>query len=207
MTTPAAIDFFFDFASPYGYLMSETIDVMAKRHGCTVTWRPMLLFAVLRALGLPAPLEHPVKRDYMLADFERSASFLGIDYRMPPKFPVITPYAARAFYLLADQAPDSAVPFAHAVMRSYWRDGQDITDIGLISDLVYTIGWNVGSVVQIGEHLRGDAAKARLQDAVSAAVARRVFGSPFVIVDGEPFFGMDRLPQIEARLSRVVGAG
>ena len=203
----ADIDFYFDFASPYGYFMSEKIDALAQSHGRRVTWRPVMLFAVLRALGLPGPLEHPIKRDYMVVDFERSGRFLGITYRMPAKFPIITPYAARAFYLLANQAPDAAVPFAHAVMHSYWRDGQDITDIGLIGDLVYKIGWGFGSVAQIGEHLRGDAAKALLQDAVSAAVERRVFGSPFVIVDGEPFFGMDRLPQIEARLSRVVDAG
>ncbi|MDB5730894.1 MAG: oxidoreductase, partial [Variovorax sp.] len=63
------IDFWFDFASPYGYFMSEKIDEVAARHGRSVRWRPVLLFAVLRALDLPAPLGSTVKRDYLLHDF------------------------------------------------------------------------------------------------------------------------------------------
>ena len=203
----ADIDFYFDFASPYGYFMSEKIDALAQSHGCRVTWRPVILFAVLRAFGLPGPLEHPIKRDYMVVDFERSGRFLGITYRMPAKFPIITPYAARAFYLLANQTPDAAVPFAHAVLHSYWQDGRDITDLDLVAGLAGQASDKLGSPGQIGERLRSDEAKALLRDAIASAMERRVFGSPFVIVDGEPFFGMDRLPQIEARLSRVVGAG
>ena len=72
-------DFYFDFASPYGYFMSEKIDVLVAKHGRKVIWRPILLFAALRALGLPPPLEHPVKLEYMTADFARSATFLNID--------------------------------------------------------------------------------------------------------------------------------
>ena len=81
------IDFYFDFASPYGYFMSEKIDVLAAKHGRTVIWRPILLFAALRSLGLPPPLEHPVKLEYFTADFARSAKFLNVDYSLPPAFP------------------------------------------------------------------------------------------------------------------------
>lgn len=203
---PTNIDFYFDFASPYGYFMSAKSDALAACHGRTVTWRPVMLFAVLRAPGLPGPLESPVKREYMLADFERSARFLGIGYRLPPKFPIITPYAARAFYLLAAQAPGAAVPFARTVMYSYWREGRDIADIDLVASLASQACHTLGSPEAICQQLRADSAKALLQDAIASAVERRVFGSPFVIVDGEPFFGMDRLPQIEDRLARGTGA-
>ena len=91
---PTEIDFHFDFASLYGYFMSEKIDALAARHGRTVTWRPMISFAVPRALALCGPLENAVKREYMLADVERSARFPGIACQFPSKFPITTPCAA-----------------------------------------------------------------------------------------------------------------
>jgi 2-hydroxychromene-2-carboxylate isomerase len=202
MTARSDIDFYFDFASPYGYFMSEKIDALAQNYGRKVNWRPVMLFAVLRAQDLPGPMAYPVKRDYMVVDFERSSRFLGIRYRLPDKFPIITPHAARAFYLLARHAPDAAVPFAHAVLRSYWQQGRDITDIDFIAGLAVDAGAAFGSAAQTCERLRADESKSLLQEAIAAAVERRVFGSPFVIVDDEPFFGVDRLAQIEARLER-----
>ncbi len=199
------IDFYFDFSSPYGYFMSERLDALAAQHGRRVTWRPVLLFALLRALDMPAPLAHPVKRDYTLADFERSARYLGIDYRLPASFPVVTQHAARAFYLLQQDAPLAAVPFAHAALRGYWRDGIEIARLDHIATLAGAAarhsGVDMGNAAQLAERLQGEDAKALLQHAITSAAERHVFGSPFVIVDGEAFFGVDRLPQIAARLA------
>lgn len=202
MQTSQAIDFYFDFSSPYGYFMAEKITLLAEQHGRTVTWRPILLFALLRAQGLPPPFEHPVKLDYIVADFERTARFLDIDYHLPKSFPVLTQHAARAFYLLNQIAPTRAVAFAHAVMHSYWREARDISDIDLIAQMVCDASDRLGQVEAVREQLRSDTAKTLLQDAIAEAVGNKVFGSPFVIIDGEPFFGVDRLPQIAARLAR-----
>ena len=195
------IDFYFDFASPYGYFMSEKIDALAAQHGRTVTWRPILLFAALRSLGLPPPFEHPVKLEYITADFARSAKFLNVDYRLPPAFPALTQHAARAFYLLKGKAPDAAVPFAQAALRGYFRDGQDIGNIEVIAQMVFSHTGALGSATDAQSHLKSAEAKALLQDAITAAVDKKVFGSPFVIIDGESFFGVDRLPQIARKLA------
>ncbi len=195
------IDFYFDFASPYGYFMSEKIDALAAQHGRTVTWRPILLFAALRALGLPAPFEHPVKLEYITADFARSAKFLGVDYSLPPGFPALTQQAARAFYLLNSKAPNAANPFAQAVLRGYFRDGRDISGIDVVAQMVCEQTASLGSAADVSDLLRTDEAKALLQNAITAAVEKKVFGSPFVMIDGEPFFGVDRLPQIAQKLA------
>ena len=195
------IDFYFDFASPYGYFMSEKIDALAARHGRTVTWRPILLFAALRSLGLPAPFEHPVKLEYITADFARSAKFLNVDYRLPPAFPALTQHAARAFYLLNGKATEAAVPFAQAVLRGYFRDGRDISNIDVIAEMVGNQTPSLGSVANIRDKLKTDEAKVMLQGAINEAVGNKVFGSPFVVIDGEPFFGVDRLPQISQKLA------
>jgi 2-hydroxychromene-2-carboxylate isomerase len=197
----APIDFWFDFASPYGYFMSEKIDALALRHGRRVRWRPVLLFAVLRALGLPAPLGHAVKAAYMQQDFARSARFLGVPYGLPQGFPTTTQHAARAFYVLQQEAPGSAVPFAHRALRGYFQAGE------ALGDAVQVARWASALAPQVGDEqgwmarLAGHDAKAWLSRAVDEAVEANVFGSPFVVIDGEAFFGVDRLPQIEARLA------
>jgi len=195
------IDFYFDFASPYGYFMSEKIGVLAAKHGRTVIWRPILLFAALRALGLPPPFEHPVKLEYITADFARSATFLNIDYNLPAGFPALTQHAARAFYLLHSKAPGAAVPFAQAVLRGYFRDHRDISNIDVIVHMVGEQTASLGSPADVRDLLNSDEAKAMLQAAITDAVQKKVFGSPFVVMDGEGFFGVDRLPQLEARLA------
>ena len=195
------IDFYFDFASPYGYFMSEKIDALARQHGRIVTWRPILLFAALRSLGLPAPFEHPVKLEYITADFARSAKFLNVDYSLPPAFPALTQHAARAFYLLNGKAPEAAVPFAQAVLRGYFRDGRDISNIDVVAQMVGDQTASLGSVADIRDQLKTDQVKAMLQGAINKAVGNKVFGSPFVVIDGEPFFGVDRLPQIAQKLA------
>jgi 2-hydroxychromene-2-carboxylate isomerase len=195
------IDFYFDFASPYGYFMSEKIDALGAKHGRTVIWRPILLFAALRSLGLPPPFEHPVKLEYITADFARSAKFLNVDYSLPPAFPALTQHAARGFYLLHGKAPEAAVPFAHAVLRGYFRNGRDISNIDVIAQMVGDQTASLGSSADVCDLLKGGEAKAMLQAAITDAVEKKVFGSPFVVIDGEGFFGVDRLPQLAARLA------
>ncbi|MFC6282830.1 MULTISPECIES: 2-hydroxychromene-2-carboxylate isomerase [Polaromonas] len=197
------IDFYFDFASPYGYFMSEKINVLAAEHGRTVTWRPILLFAALRSLGLPPPFEHPVKLEYITADFARSAAFLSVDYSLPPAFPALTQHAARAFYLLNEKVPVAAVPFAQDVLRGYFRDGRDISDIDVIAQMVCGQTGRLGSATGVRGLLKTGAARALLQNAITAAVEKKVFGSPFIVIDEESFFGVDRLPQIAKKLAEA----
>jgi 2-hydroxychromene-2-carboxylate isomerase len=210
MTAPAPVDFWFDFASPYAYLLSEKLDTLAARHGRVVRWRPVLLFAVLRALELPAPLASPAKRAYMLRDFERSARHLGVPFRLPEAFsvsamspvsPATTQHAARAFYLIDRLAPAAAVCFARQVFRAYFRHGALIDRLALVADWAAAAAPSLGEPARVAAMLQAAEAKLLLADAIDAAVRQRVFGSPFVVVDGEPFFGADRLPQIEAVLA------
>jgi len=197
------IDFYFDFASPYGYFMSEKINTLAAAHGRTVAWRPILLFAALRKLGLPPPFEHPVKLDYITTDFARSAKFLDVNYSLPPAFPALTQHAARAFYLLNGKASLAAIPFAQAVLQGYFQHGRDISNIDVIAGMVCAQTDELGHAETVRDLLQTEKAKTLLQNAIAAAVDKKVFGSPFVVIDGESFFGVDRLPQITAKLAAI----
>ena len=193
------IEFWFDFASPYGYLMAERIDALAAAYGRRVRWRPILLFAVLRQLEAPAPMAVGAKRDYMLLDFERSARHLGVAYRHPSRFPVVTPLPGRLFHVLAAVNEDRAAAFARAALQAAFRDDQALDDAAFVGALAARFdGRDADTLLEAAQ---GPEAKTALVSAVDEAVRLGVFGSPFVRIDGEPFFGADRLPQIEARLA------
>jgi len=192
-----AIDFWFDFASPYSYIASEWIDAVAARHGRTVNWRAMLLGASFQVSGLQPPVNFPMKREYLLRDVRRSAAFAGVPVRMPEPFPIATQNAARVFWWLQAQDPARAVAWARTALRAYFTRNLNLSDPVALKALCVEAG------------LDGDAAeaawndpqwKAALKAANDTAIAAGVFGAPFFIVDGEPFWGNDRQAQMESWL-------
>ena len=190
----APLDFYFDFSSPYGYLAAEKIDALAAAHGRSVLWHPILLGVTFKATGL-APLPAiPLKGEYSLRDIARSARFLGVPYRKPTVFPIPTQHAARAFLWLNDRDPQQARAFGLAAYRAYFTEDVNISDLAAVLEIAAAQGVDRDALSAV---LAGAEIKARLVAEVELAMARGVFGSPFIIVDGEPFWGADRLPQIE----------
>ena len=193
-----AIEFYFDFSSPYSYLASELIDDLAAKYGRKVKWRPMLLGATFAKTG-GAPLTSiPMKGDYSRRDFARSARYYGLPFSLPSNFPKATHQTARAYYWLHDRDCAKARAFAHAVFRAYFVDDRDIADIGVVLDIAAAIG--VGRD-ELAAALNDPVIKERLKKRNEGAIAKGMFGAPYIIVDGEPFWGTDRLPQIEKWLA------
>ena len=191
---PEPIKFYFDFSSPYGYLMSEKIDALAAQHDRKVQWRPILLGVIFQATGsAPLTLQNPAKAAYSLVDFARSARFMGVSYNPPSRFPLPTQNAARTYYWLHGQDCALARQFAHAVYRAYFVDDRDISAPETVLEIAAGLGVDRDGLEGA---LQSPEIKARLRNECDEALAVGVFGSPHVIVDGEPFFGADRLPQI-----------
>jgi 2-hydroxychromene-2-carboxylate isomerase len=194
----SAIDFYFDFSSPYSYIASEWIDALAARHGRPVRWHAILLGAAFQTTGLRPPVDYPLKRDYFLRDFARSARFEGVPYVQPQRFPIATINAARIFWWLDGQDAQRAVAWAHAGLRAYFARGVPLDDPAALKALAAEAGLAADAAVAAC----GDpAVKARLKQANDDAIAAGVFGAPYFIVDGEPFWGNDRKPQIERVLA------
>jgi 2-hydroxychromene-2-carboxylate isomerase len=195
MNDKAAIDFWFDFSSPYGYLMAEKIDAVAAKHGRKVKWHPMLLGVIFQATGSRPPADGvSSKGNYMVHDFARSARYMGVPYNPPSRFPLPTQNAARTFYWLHGQDCALARRFALAIYRAYFVDDLDISSPETVLEIAAKMGVDRNSLEAA---LQSPEIKARLKEACEDAVKAGVFGSPHVIIDGEPFFGADRMPQIE----------
>ena len=124
MNAPAPIHFYFDFSSPYAYIASEWIAALAARHGRPVRWHAILLGVTFQAAELKSPVSYPIKREYSLRDFARSARMEGVPMVMPSPFPIASHNAARLFWWLDSQDPQRAVEWAHAGLRGYFALNQ-----------------------------------------------------------------------------------
>ena len=192
--TRRPIEFYFDFSSPYSFIASEWIAALAARHGRTVDWRAILLGATFQAAELKSPVSYPLKREYSLRDFERSARFAGVPFTLPVTFPISTQNAARLFWWLKSQSAERANEWAQNGLRAYFVRGIDLSDPAALKALAVEFGIDGATA----EGVWSDAPwKVALKDANEAAIAAGVFGAPFFVVDGEPFWGNDRRAQIE----------
>ncbi|HEY0819953.1 MAG TPA: 2-hydroxychromene-2-carboxylate isomerase [Rhizobacter sp.] len=195
----APIAFYFDFSSPYSYVASEWIGALAARHGRTVRWHAILLGATFQVAELKSPVSHPLKREYSMLDFERSARFAGVPLTMPQPFPIATQNAARLFWWLNEADESRAVAWAHHAFRAYFTRGVNLNDPPALAALAQEFGLPQGEA----EAVWNDPAwKQKLKQANEQAIAAGVFGAPFFVIDGEPFWGNDRRAQMERWLEK-----
>jgi 2-hydroxychromene-2-carboxylate isomerase len=194
------IDFYFDFSSPYGYFASERIEALVARHGRDVRWRPILLGVVFKATGAAPLTQVPIKGEYAKRDMARSARFHGVDdYRLPSRFPIPTQAAARIVLALRDRDPALSTRVVHALYRAYFARDVDISD----PDAAARIAGEAGAdAAAMRAAVDDPSIKEALKREVDEAIAAGVCGSPFTVVDGEPFWGLDRFDQIERWLAR-----
>ena len=195
----APIDFYFDFSSPYGYFASTKIEAMAARHGRAVNWRPILLGAVFKLTGQQPLATIPLKGSYMAHDLARGARLLQIPFKLPTKFPIATTAPSRAYYWIGDRDPALAKKVALALFQAYFTEDRDISNPEVTGNVAAKLGVDKAELAQA---LNDPAVKERLRTEVDAAIERGVFGSPYIVVDGEPFWGSDRLDQVEQWLQK-----
>ena len=194
MTAGGPIDFYFEFSSPYGYIAAQLAEDFEKRIGRPLRWRPMLLGPVFKTTGQAPLVDIPMKGEYSKRDFPRSARMHKVAYAHPQKFPIGTVAALRAFYWLSDRDAGAARRLAKALYAAYFVEGIDIGTPQAVIEIAKGVGVDGA---QLSAALEDPALKERAKKEVEAAMQAGVFGSPFFIVDGEPFWGVDRMPMLE----------
>jgi 2-hydroxychromene-2-carboxylate isomerase len=194
----APIDFYFDFSSPYGYFASTKIDVLAAKYGREVAWRPFLLGAAMKITGgVPLP-SVPLKGDYAKRDFARSAKFYGVEFKLPSTFPIASQAPARAFYWLARSDPKQAKSLAAALYRAYFVDDINISNP---DDTIAVCAKYGLKADEVRAALNDPAVKDLVKAESDKAIGRGAFGSPYIVIDDEAFWGADRLEQVEKWLA------
>jgi len=187
----APIDFYFDFISPYAYVGSTQIEALAARHGRTVEWRPVLIgITIMKVMGIKPLTETPLKQDYLRHDGARMAAIYGVPFKYHGLGSINALAALRAFLWLKARDPQLAVRFAHRIFKRLWVDNRSIESVEAVVEEASALGVKSD---ELAAAVASPEAKQALFDAVDHAVARKVFGVPFFVADGEPIWGSDRL--------------
>ncbi len=187
------IEFWFDFSSPYAYFAAETIEQLAAETQQSVVWRPFLLGVVFPKTNMAPLIQMPIRGDYARRDCERIARLLGVPFQLPASHPYSAVKASRAYYWLEANRPEKAVDFAHAVFRVHFADGRDPSETSVIADIANSLAIPSDELLSA---IESSAIKDELKRRVDEAIGKSVFGSPYFIVDGEAFWGWDRMPMM-----------
>ncbi len=190
----ARIEFFFDFSSPYGYLASTQIDGFADKHGAHVDWRPYLMGAAYKQSGRSPMMDQNLIGQYSVHDVARFGRMQGTPIRMPEPFPVATVAACRLYYWLFDQDPGAAKDLAKKLYADYFVNGINIGSKENVLATAKKLGHDADAAAAALEMVR---IKQIVREVTDGAIARGIFGSPFFMVDDEPFWGADRLWMIK----------
>jgi len=193
------IHFYFDFSSPFGYMASEQIDALAAKHGRSVVWKPLLLGAIFKETGGVPIVDVPMKGAYARRDVARTARYHQLPLVMPPDFPFPSIAAARAGYWAWSQSAEQGKALMQGLLRAAWQDGTSIASPEAVIAVAAKLGHEPETVKAA---LQDQAVKDRLRDEIEEAKAKQVFGSPFFIVDEEPFWGQDRIEMLDAWMTR-----
>ncbi|HJU85964.1 MAG TPA: 2-hydroxychromene-2-carboxylate isomerase [Gemmatimonadota bacterium] len=186
---------YFDFVSPYSYLALTRLDAFGARHD--VAWEPAPVFyaALLDANALVGPAESRVKRRYTLTDVLRAAELLGVPLVGPPAHPFRSLDALRVATLFAGEP--GALAHSVALSTACWAEGRDLTDWSVLAEITARAGFDAGD---LETRASTSEVKRALRQRTAAAIETGVFGVPTFELDGELFWGHDRLDHLAARL-------
>ncbi len=197
-TSNEPILFYFDFSSPYAYIAAHKIDQIAALYGREVDWRPTLLGAIFQQTGAKPLTETGLKAEYSKHDFLRTTRSFGLPFTMPDSFPFASIAAARTVWWLRDRDPALSRKVALAIFDKAFAEGGDVRGAEAVIAIAAEHGVDPD---ELRAALNDPAVKERLKTEVNASMDAGVCGAPFFIVDGEPFWGSDRLDQVERWLA------
>jgi 2-hydroxychromene-2-carboxylate isomerase len=195
--TGKQVEFFFDVGSPAAYLAWTQMPRIAEETGAVVVDRPFLLGGVFQATANKSPMVVPAKGKYMLDDLARYAKRYGVPFQHNPHFPINTLTLMRGAIGLQMRDPQKMRPYVDAVFRAIWVDGKNMNDPATVGGVLQAAGFDAQALLA----LAGDPeVKERLKAVTQDAVARGVFGAPAFFVDGQLYWGQDRLDFVKEAL-------
>jgi 2-hydroxychromene-2-carboxylate isomerase len=193
------IDFWCELASTYTYLSVCRVEAVAAQSNVSIRWRPFVLHPIFKAVGWQtSPFEiYPAKGRYMWRDMEREAERYGIAFRQPSVFPRNSVPAARIALLGVERGWGPR--FIRRTMTANFAEDRDISAPETLSEILAELGLDAATT---HEEATSPARASALRRATEEAIDLHIFGAPTFLVDGEMFWGNDRL---ESALAWAIG--
>ncbi len=188
-------DFFYDLGSPYSYLAATQLAGIEARTGKRARLLPITLGGLRKTTGHQMP--PPQQLQYMAQDTRRWAQKYGVPMSIPAVFPTKTVQALRA--CIAAEVKHEEERAMLALFKTYWADGKDIGEAGVITLALEGAGLDGKALVAASETQE---VKDALRRNTDLALARGVFGVPTIFVGERSFWGNDRLHFVEDALAQ-----
>lgn len=185
------LDYYFSMVSPWAYIGHALFEDLARQHDCKVNYKPVFLGELFAETGgLPLAKRHPARQRYRMMDLQRWREKRGLNFHLKPQHWPADPKLADCVVLAATEAKLNPEPFVRASFKSIWEDQRNIADVATVTELADKSGLP-------GAKLVARAASAEIAAAYEQnrqeAIAADVFGSPGYVLDGEVFWGQDRI--------------
>ena len=193
------VEFLFDVGSPAAYIAWTQMPKLAGETGATIDYKPMLLGGVFHATSNRSPTEVPAKGRYMNDDLQRFAKRYGVPYQHNPHFPINTLMLMRGAIGLQMRDPARMVPYVDAVYRAIWVDAKNMNDPATVGGVLHAAGFDPQALLALTSEPE---VKDRLKAVTQDAVERGVFGAPTFFVDGQMYWGQDRLDFVKQALEQ-----
>jgi 2-hydroxychromene-2-carboxylate isomerase len=205
MSAPV-IDYYVFAQSPYAYMGHARFCALVERFGATVNVLPMDGAVVFPATGgLPLPKRAPARISYRMDELKRWRDFLNLPMHVQPRFfPVVGNPASLMIIAAAQQGQDAALKLTGAVLTAVWERELDIASPEVLAQLAGEAGLDAAALAAAAAQAE---TQARFEANSQQAIAAEVFGAPTYVLDGERFWGQDRLDFLERALSEHARAG
>jgi 2-hydroxychromene-2-carboxylate isomerase len=196
---PRTIDYYFSLVSPWAYMGHGPFMDIVQRHGVEVNYKPVFLGRVFAETGgLPLPQRHPARQRYRLVELQRWRERRGLSFNLQPKhWPFDVNLADRFVIAVAvsGRSPDAFLRRAYAAV---WEEERNLADPLVVAALAEQAGLDSSALMDIAT---GSTTEAIYALNLENAVAGDVFGSPAYVLDGEVFWGQDRLDLLDDALT------
>ncbi|MGO4307894.1 2-hydroxychromene-2-carboxylate isomerase [Cupriavidus sp. RAF12] len=195
------VEYFLAPQSPFVYLGHARFVEIANRHEAQVLLKPCDLGKVFSVSGgLPLAQRPPQRQAYRLVEIERWSQFLGLPMHLNPTFFPVSGDAAAKLIIAAQLAHGTqrALELTGAICRAIWAEQRNIADAATLARIADEVGLEGAGLLKASEAQAVQAAYAQnTQDAISA----NVFGAPWYVHDGQPYWGQDRLEFLDRALA------
>lgn len=190
------IEYFYTLLSPFTYLAGDRLEQIAARHGSDIGYHPVDFMKVMAETGgQPVPKRHPFRQQYRLQELTRLSERAGVPFNLhPAHWPVDATPASLAVIGAGALGADMGV-LSRAFLRAVWAEERDISDPATIDETLTAHGADPAAVAA-----RREASAATYEADTRLSAERGVFGAPFYVVDGERFWGQDRLDYLDWHL-------
>ena len=193
------VDYYLSLNSPWAFLASRRFEAIAAKHKADVTIWPVDFGSVFAVSGgAPLPKRAPQRQAYRMMELKRWRDHLGIKLTLEPKFfPHDEVPAAKCVIALREQGRMAeAIKLAHAVLAAVWTEERNPADPATLKAILGECGLDADAVLKAS-----DSMAAKREAYTKHAIDQSVFGAPFFVIDGERFWGQDRLEFVDRKLA------